>query len=775
MQRADYTAKVGRGAGAKDRQTVVEDLAALIESKKKDLDSLEGKSKDRQRRIDHALAKIQTAEEQFAAASAAAENTVAADRRQKELLNALKDLSTQQISIQNEIENYEGEMEAARRAEQFPRERLNRLSNDRMVRLNALDARFHGISRAFDWVKANVQSGRLRGPVLGPIAMEIECPDAKFAQMLETQIAQVWFSYFVCVHQCDADLMKEELVGATGYRPNVAVYKGDLESPLQHELGTSSEYARFGITNTLDEVFQAPMVIKKALNDNFYLSRTFVQGQQGDYEAFFQAQPRAQVVFTPNDKIQRRVSRYNQEAVSTMMEPLKKASFLQAGRGGADGGAQERRQLEEQIQTAAAAREAAEMKKRALIPALNGIAESKRKYIQESQDLKMTQANAINQKKNATTRKIAEQNTLAKLQAQPDPLAMKPVMERELAALFTKITAAAEDLVEAYCSWTQAVTAHAAPDLSARELNDQIDKMGAAARERLLATQKMEEVVEAHRQGVGRLKAAMDSKHADAKALTGWPIPAALEQKFAEMSNDSAVLRAEVARVETEAEELVVNDPGALLRYQQRCAEISSSERELARVTGDREISAAQIDQVKEKWVSELRAITATVNAKFSAAFPSVGCAGEVVLREAENDDFAQYAIDIRVKFRESEELSTLDANRQSGGERSVSTILYLVALQEVAAAPFRVVDEINQGMDPVNERKVFRLLVDAATAPDTPQCFLLTPKLLPDLPFSAQVTVLQIMNGVNIKEVAQGFRQDRLLGNRVANLVAAR
>lgn len=36
----------------------------------------------------------------------------------------------------------------------------------------------------------------------------------------------------------------------------------------------------------------------------------------------------------------------------------------------------------------------------------------------------------------------------------------------------------------------------------------------------------------------------------------------------------------------------------------------------------------------------------------------------------------------IKVKFRESEELQQLTAHRQSGGERSVSTILYLIALQ---------------------------------------------------------------------------------------------
>ena len=126
-----------------------------------------------------------------------------------------------------------------------------------------------------------------------------------------------------------------------------------------------------------------------------------------------------------------------------------------------------------------------------------------------------------------------------------------------------------------------------------------------------------------------------------------------------------------------------------------------------------------------------------------------------------------------RVKFRDGEPLQLLTANCQSGGERSVSTILYLIALQvrgslpviatqhcscprlpevgpswislsvgidilfcvvilavlitpilpaaftqtfghmtsymqEVTFTPFRVVDEINQGMDPVNERKVF-------------------------------------------------------------------
>lgn len=80
--------------------------------------------------------------------------------------------------------------------------------------------------------------------------------------------------------------------------------------------------------------------------------------------------------------------------------------------------------------------------------------------------------------------------------------------------------------------------------------------------------------------------------------------------------------------------------------------------------------------------------------------------------------------------------------------------------LQDVTICPFRVVDEINQGMDPINERKVFMQLVESSCRPGTPQCFLLTPKLLPALPFTPAVQVLQIWNGSTIKQVTGCFDQ---------------
>jgi Fe-S cluster assembly ATPase SufC len=101
----------------------------------------------------------------------------------------------------------------------------------------------------------------------------------------------------------------------------------------------------------------------------------------------------------------------------------------------------------------------------------------------------------------------------------------------------------------------------------------------------------------------------------------------------------------------------------------------------------------------------------------------------------------------------EGEPLSILNANRQSGGERAVSTIFYLMALQDLAQSPFRVVDEINQGMDPRNERMVHERMVDIACQERTSQYFLVTPKLLTGLKFHPKMKVHVINSGEHVPD----------------------
>jgi chromosome segregation ATPase len=106
--------------------------------------------------------------------------------------------------------------------------------------------------------------------------------------------------------------------------------------------------------------------------------------------------------------------------------------------------------------------------------------------------------------------------------------------------------------------------------------------------------------------------------------------------------------------------------------------------------------------------------------------------------------------------YSDEEKLQLLTSNRQSGGERSVSTMLYLISLQDLSMSPFRVVDEINQGMDPRNgfsnliiERLIHKIIVSTAcSSSNHSQYFLVTPKLLPDLEYHDNMRILCIMNG---------------------------
>lgn len=100
------------------------------------------------------------------------------------------------------------------------------------------------------------------------------------------------------------------------------------------------------------------------------------------------------------------------------------------------------------------------------------------------------------------------------------------------------------------------------------------------------------------------------------------------------------------------------------------------------------------------------------------------------------------------VKFRDNAPLKKLDSHTQSGGERAVSTVLYMIALQEFTSAPFRVVDEINQGMDSRNERIVHKAMVENACAENTSQYFLITPKLLTGLHYHEKMRIHCVMAG---------------------------
>jgi len=102
-----------------------------------------------------------------------------------------------------------------------------------------------------------------------------------------------------------------------------------------------------------------------------------------------------------------------------------------------------------------------------------------------------------------------------------------------------------------------------------------------------------------------------------------------------------------------------------------------------------------------------------------------------------------------------------------------VSTIFYLMALQSLARSPFRVVDEINQGMDPRNERMVHERMVDIACKEHTSQYFLITPKLLTGLRYDKRMKVHCISSGEFMPSDYKKLDARRIINTKRAILAA--
>ena len=210
------------------------------------------------------------------------------------------------------------------------------------------------------------------------------------------------------------------------------------------------------------------------------------------------------------------------------------------------------------------------------------------------------------------------------------------------------------------------------------------------------------------------------------------------------------------------------NNPGVLREYTRIIKEIEKAESERDRIVDGVSGSKSELENLFTTWNSRLENCVANVNRKFSTYMKDLDCAGEVILLDAsvtpqsesrvmKNSNFKNWGIAIKVRFRTTGSMQVLSAQTHSGGERSVSTIMYMMALQDLMSSPFRCVDEINQGLDERNERLVFKRIVANSTGEPgivqndhSGQYFLITPKLLPNLEGmdNPRITAMIVMNG---------------------------
>ncbi|EDV21076.1 uncharacterized protein TRIADDRAFT_60486 [Trichoplax adhaerens] len=200
--------------------------------------------------------------------------------------------------------------------------------------------------------------------------------------------------------------------------------------------------------------------------------------------------------------------------------------------------------------------------------------------------------------------------------------------------------------------------------------------------------------------------------------------------------------------------------------YEKNNSAITALKKEISKMKGKIYAEKYKVKECIDSWTTGIKHMTAGIDQKFQHFFNKLNCVGEIKLRTNKDEDFSKFAIEIWVKFRSTDKVQLLDSHLQSGGERSVATIIYLISLQEFTICPFRIVDEINQGMDPQNEKRIFEFVLEVSSNSKVSQYLLITPKLLPNLCYDGKLTALFIYNGPNMLDQQQ-WNLKRFIGKK--------
>ncbi|OWP00940.1 hypothetical protein B2J93_236 [Marssonina coronariae] len=327
------------------------------------------------------------------------------------------------------------------------------------------------------------------------------------------------------------------------------------------------------------------------------------------------------------------------------------------------------------------------------------------------------------------------QNEMTKINAQHDAAVVRKVkLALEYKDLVSNIRSCHEALLEAQI----------------RSIEAESDVVGLQERNSGITRQVDEErgrMNEAHRE-LAEFKAIATRARDVVAALQADPENEKHRDGWANLAEDLTVeqLQNDISAEKVKLQFTHADNPDAVRQFEQRQKDIEKLQQKIDDVGDKLEKTNRRIIKIRGIWEPRLDSLIAEISDAFSYNFEQIGCAGEVAVHK--DEDFDLWSVQIKVKFREKESLQILDAHRQSGGERSVSTIFYLLSLQALAQAPFRVVDEINQGMDPRNERMVHERMVEIACKEHTSQYFLITPKLLTGLRYDRRMKVLCIASG---------------------------
>jgi len=697
------------------------------------------------------------------------------DKKVSEAQNELRTTKRIMTAKGKEVQQYQIDY----RNQESDVDRLNRnfvrLKDDKALRNQNILMRDKNMQQVYEWVNQNRKLFRRK--IWGPIVLEVDTKDNNAANFLENHVSNAVLKSYVVECREDYHLLYREVREKRNWKVNIQVVEGGrVAEPRRMYSHNMMDMLKreHGVTGYLDEVFDAPGPVMQALQNTSNVQAVLIGGEgtyqslQGDLCGILNRKEdgsgqRPYAIFTSDPRSGKKykytstISRYGRREASLRVDEITNARMLQPGVSPA-----EKERVERDLRAAEEALSQVQPSMDAAVEAFQELQSETQKASYQFAEAKKARREVIEHKGKVDSyrRRLNE----AKKEADKDNVTEKKKHIRNVKKYVKMFVTELENASSRYDSYLLATQKLTGLRMSEGGLNDSLSISKQSLKELQRSNETLERQYQHSEAQFKQIKQQVVALKNKATQMADIMNDEDLKDKLEDLSTEIGTLEGQIEDADYNIRNIQDN-PQVLILYAAQKKKLRDFSDQFENLKDFKGAKRSELIARMEPYEAALTNITQKVNAKFMNYMKELGCAGEVRVCKGEHErgediyNFKDWGIEIRVKFRESSDLQVLSARVHSGGERSVSTIMYLMAMQDMMVSPFRCVDEINQGLDERNERLVFKRIVANSTMnPDRSndpashrgQYFLITPKLLPNLEGmdTAGVTVLCIFNG---------------------------
>ena len=167
----------------------------------------------------------------------------------------------------------------------------------------------------------------------------------------------------------------------------------------------------------------------------------------------------------------------------------------------------------------------------------------------------------------------------------------------------------------------------------------------------------------------------------------------------------------------------------------------------LAQLQENKKAVLAELESRKKVWRDAMENLVESADPAYQAVLSAVDASGFIKFEEGA--DIEDAGIALYVGFQGGSP-TTLDPFTQSGGERSVALMAFILSLQGRIVSPMRAMDEFDIHMDPKNREAMFKMILSQMKQREASQYLVITPSILTVFDRSAHVITVQAVHGAS-------------------------